>query len=153
MSEDDNKLISELGEVENQLKGNTLLVYWYMLRCMKPLGAREIQRAVRLSSSSLALHHLNKLIELKLVGKDQFGSFIIIKAVRPGLLGFFIGSGRMFIPRFVLYAFFNTGLLISCTILFSSRLDAVSIILLASLVVTTLVFWFETFKMWKTQPL
>jgi predicted DNA-binding transcriptional regulator len=149
---EENVSIDEPSEIDVQLRGNTLIVYWYMVRSNRPLGAREIQRAVGLSSSSLALHHLNKLIELELVGKDEYGGYVITRRVNPGLLGFFVGTGRLLIPRFVLYAFFYTGLLVSCLLVFFTHLDAVVITLLVSLMVSTLIFWFETAKMWKSQP-
>ena len=145
--------IDEQAEVDAQLRGNTLVVYWYMLRCNKPLGAREIQRAVGLSSSSLALHHLNKLIELRLVGKDEEGAYVVTRRVNAGLLGFFIGTGRLLLPRFVLYAVFFTGILISSLLVFFPRFDAVLVTLLVSLVFVTLIFWFETVRMWRAQPL
>ncbi len=143
----------DLTEIEGQLRGNTLVVYWYMVRSDKPLGAREIQRAVGLSSSSLALHHLNKLIELGLVGKDKYGAYVVARRVSLGLLGFFVGTGVLFMPRFLLYALLNTGLLVSSLVVFSSQLDAVVITLFTSLTISTLAFWFETAKMWRTQPL
>ena len=48
-STDKNKPSDE--ELVGDLKGNTLLIYWYMIRANKPLGAREIQRNTGLSSS------------------------------------------------------------------------------------------------------
>ncbi len=150
---DNREVDSEVPDIISNLQGNTLLVYWYMLRNTRPLGAREIQRGIGLSSSSLALHHLNKLIDLGLVGKNKHGSYIIKKRIKPGLLRFFVGSGKMLIPRFMFYAIFNTGLLISCLILFSSVLNAISVVLLLSLFICTLIFWVETFRMWQSQPL
>jgi predicted DNA-binding transcriptional regulator len=145
--------IDELSQIAEQLRGNTLIVYWYMVRTNKPLGAREIQRAVGLSSSSLVLHHLNKLIGLGLVGKDNYGAYVVARRVRSGLLGFFIGTGRLFVPRFILYAVFYTGFLVSASLLFLFRIDTTVLILLVSLTVSMLVFWFETVRMWRVQPL
>jgi len=52
------------------LKGKTLKVYWYMLQQpSRSVGVREIQRALRFSSPSVALHHLEKLEDLGLVQK------------------------------------------------------------------------------------
>ena len=99
-------------EFGGELKGNTLLIYWYMIRVNKPLGAREIQRKTGLSSSSLALHHLNKLIELGLVKTDKWGQYIVARRVAPGLLSMYVGTGRLFAPRFVLYAIFFTSIFI-----------------------------------------
>ena len=136
-----------------ELRGNTLLLYWYMLRHNRPLRAREIQRAVGLSSSSLALHHLNRLMELDLVTVNDEGYYVLARRIKPGLLGLFAGSGRALIPRFVLYATFNSALLVTCIYLFWSRLDAAVFLLVLSLLTTSIVFWVEAFKVWKMQPL
>ncbi|TFG29985.1 transcriptional regulator [Candidatus Thorarchaeota archaeon] len=140
-------------EFGGELKGRTLLVYWYMIRANKPLGAREIQRETGLSSSSLALHHLNKLIELGLVKTDKYGQYIIARRVAPGLLSMYIGTGRLFAPRFVLYALFFTSIFVSSILLLFSRLDAVSVLLLIVSLVASVVFWHETYKVWCVQPL
>ena len=56
--------------LESMLKGKTLKVYWYMLQQPnRSVGVREIQRALRFSSPSVALHHLEKLEDLGLVQK------------------------------------------------------------------------------------
>lgn len=144
---------SENPDTLSNLHGNTLLIYWYMLRNTRPHGLREIQRGIGLSSSSLALHHLNKLTDHGLVGKNKHGSYIIKKRIKPGLLRFFVGSGKMLIPRFMFYAIFSTGLLISCLIFFSSVLNAMSVVLFLTLFIFTLIFWVETFRMWQSQPL
>ncbi|MGY5859378.1 MAG: helix-turn-helix domain-containing protein [Candidatus Thorarchaeota archaeon] len=150
-STDKNKPSDE--ELVGDLKGNTLLIYWYMIRANKPLGAREIQRNTGLSSSSLALHHLNKLIELGLVKTDKYGQYIVGRRVASGLLGMYIGSGRFFAPRFVLYALFFTSMLVSTILMFATRLDAAAILLLIVSLVASLIFWQETYKMWRVQPL
>ncbi len=144
---------SHLEHIASELKGNTLIIYWFMLRNNCPHSAREIQRRVKLSSSSLALHHLNKLIDLKLVKRNGDGLYIVAQSIRPGLLSFFAGSGRLFVPRFTFYAVFNSLLLISSTYLFWNHLDAASIILLISLSVSSAVFWLESFRLWRIQPL
>jgi predicted DNA-binding transcriptional regulator len=84
--EDDERDSSQLDTLSRELKGNTLIVYWFLLRHNKPYSAREIQRSVGISSASLALHHLNKLIELGLVGTDDDGQYVVTKRISPGLL-------------------------------------------------------------------
>jgi predicted DNA-binding transcriptional regulator len=143
----------ELERFTSELKGNTLLLYWFMLRHNRPFRAREIQRAVGLSSSSLALHHLNKLMELDLVKTDDDGCYIIARKVKPGLLSLFAGSGRTLIPRFVLYAVFYSTLLVSCVYLFWGHFDAATTLLILTLLISSLLFWVEFLRMWKIQPL
>ena len=145
--------VEDLESLHGELKGNTLLMYWFMLRENRPHSAREIQRRVGLSSSSLSLHHLNKLIDLGLVRTDAEGRYLVARVIRPGLLNLFIGTGRLFVPRFIFYAVFNTGLLISSLYLFWPPADAASFILVLSLLVSSFVFWAESVKIWRAQPL
>jgi predicted DNA-binding transcriptional regulator len=142
----------ELERLTIELKGNTLLLYWFLMRHNRPFGAREIQRKVGLSSSSLALHHLNKLIDLGLVKINENGGYIIARVVKPGMLSMFTGFGRTMIPRFVPYAVFNSALLMSCIFIFWNHLDAVTILLFANLLSSATIFWIESYKLWKIQP-
>ncbi len=142
----------DLETIAKEMKGNTLIIYWFMLRTNEPHSAREIQRRTGVSSSSLALHHLNKLIDLGLVAKDQHGEYLIARKVSPGLLSFFLGTGSAFIPRFVFYAVLSTGLLLSSLYMFLSHLTTASIILIASLVIFSFIFWFESLRIWRIQP-
>jgi hypothetical protein len=59
-------------EVSSELKGNTLRVYWQLIKSQNGvLGAREAQRLLNFSSPSLASYHLDKLIELSLAKKEH----------------------------------------------------------------------------------
>lgn len=58
--------------VANELKGNTLRVYWNLLKSSEEfIGPRQVQRELGFSSPSLAVYHLNKLIDLGLVEKNS----------------------------------------------------------------------------------
>lgn len=144
---------AEDDEFGGELKGNTLLVYWYMIRVNTPKGAREIQRKIGLSSSSLVLHHLNKLIELGLVKTDKYGQYIVARRVAPGLLSMYIGTGRLFAPRFVLYAIFFTSIFVSAIMILITRIDTTSVLLLIVSFFASVIFWHETYKIWGVQPL
>ena len=135
------------------LHGNTLSVYWFMIRENRPHSAREIQRRVGLSSNSLALHHLKKLTDLGLVDTDEFGSYIVVRRVHTGLLGFFIGSGLFFVPRHMIYAAICTGFLIPYLVFLAEILNPAGFILLISHILVTIVFWIETIRIWKLQPI
>ena len=59
-------------EIESNLKGNTLRVYWFLLRAPKGVvGARQTQRQLGFSSPALAVYHLDKLNELELAEKTN----------------------------------------------------------------------------------
>ena len=143
----------DIETITREMKGNTLVIYWFMLRTNEPFSAREIQRRTGISSSSLALHHLNKLIDLGLVIKNQHGLYMVSRRVNPGLLNFFLGTGNTFIPRFLFYAIFCTGLFLSSIYLFYYRLDTPSIILIVSLAIFCMIFWVETLRVWRIQPI
>lgn len=136
-----------------ELHGNTLSVYWFMLRENQPHSAREIQRRIGLSSNSLALHHLKKLMDLGLVDTDDFGSYIVNRRVRTGLLGLFVGSGRFFVPRHAIYAAACTGFLIPYLAFLTVLLNPAGVILLIGHILVTIVFWIETYRIWKLQPI
>jgi DNA-binding transcriptional ArsR family regulator len=55
------------------LKGTTLKVYRYLFKLGKPAGVRDIQRALGLSSSSVAEYHVKKLLQSGLIKESQEG--------------------------------------------------------------------------------
>jgi len=138
---------------EEELYGNTLSVYWFMVRENQPYSAREIQRRVGLSSNSLALHHLKKLMDFGLVETDEFGSYVVAKRSRSGLLGLFIGSGWFFVPRHLIYAAACTGFLIPYLAFLTLLLNPAGVVLLIGHIIVTLVLWLETIRIWKLQPI
>lgn len=54
-----------------ELTGTTLRVYRYLYRAGKPCGIHEIQRGLGLSSSSVALYHVRKLLDAAMIREDQ----------------------------------------------------------------------------------
>ena len=88
--------------VESELKGKTLLVYWYFIRQGNvSVGVRTVQRALNLSSPSVASHHLEKLRRLGLLDKDSLGEYRLVGEVKVGLLRFFVRLGRVMLPRYL----------------------------------------------------
>jgi DNA-binding transcriptional ArsR family regulator len=87
------------------LGGTALRVYLYLLTAGRPVGVRELQRALGFKSPSTARHHLERLVSLGLAERDTRG----YKAIKPqGILAeYVVVSGKM-IPR----SFFLTGLLL-----------------------------------------
>ena len=138
-------------EIESELKGNTLRVYWFILS--KPdhsIGARETQRALKFSSPALAVYHLDKLSDLGLVEKNN-GEYRIIKTVNVGILKQFVRFRAFMVPRYFLYATMFTTLLVFyltqfTTVNFYSMFGLVSILLAVG------VTWFETLMTWKQRP-
>src|SRR2546422_11257567 len=89
--------------VEYELRGKTLKVYAHLLR-VDSSGVREIQRELGFSSPSIALHHLEKLERLGVVGKDNVGRYFIARKVDVGILSAFTSIGRLTPPRLGFYA-------------------------------------------------
>ena len=118
----------------NELEGNTLSVYACIVRADRPMGVRDVTRGAELSSTSVAHHQLQKLEDLGLIEKDNYGRYTL-KEKTP--IEGHVWIGKNLVPRLMFYSFFFMGL-------FTAE---VSIILL-SLVIKSLVietsFWFLT---------
>ena len=142
---------AESERIASELKGNTLRVYWYVMNADKQtVGVREVQRALSFSSPTLALYHLDKLRDLGLVSKET-GEYRLIKEVKVDVLKQFMRVGRVFVPRFSLYAVFFTIL----SVYYALRigiLDFFSFFGLSFGVAGAGIFWFETWKAWRQQP-
>ena len=138
-------------KIESVLKGNTLRVYWFLLRSPNGVvGARETQRALKFSSPALAVYHLEKLDELGLAEKTN-GEYRLIKAVNVGVLKQFVRFGAFMLPRHFLYATMFTTLLIFYLTQFKS-VDFYSTFALVLGVLATAVMWYETFRAWRQKP-
>ena len=137
--------------IESALKGNTLRVYWFLLKSPNDMvGARETQRALKFSSPALAVYHLDKLIELGLAEKTN-GEYRLVKAVNVGVLKQFIRFGALMLPRHFLYATMFTTLLIFFLIQFK-RADFSSIFALVLGLLATGIMWYETIRAWRQKP-
>jgi hypothetical protein len=75
------------------------------------MGIREIQRKLEFSSPTLAVYHLDKLENLKLVEKTEKG-YILTKEIKVGALAQMIKFGGLLFPRYTFYV--NT----TCSIVF-----------------------------------
>ena len=137
--------------IESVLKGNTLRVYWFLMRSSNGVvGARETQRALKFSSPALAVYHLDKLTELGLAEKTN-GEYRLVKAVNVGVLKQFVRFGAVVLPRHFLYATMFTTLLIFYLIQFK-RVDFYSTFALVLGLLATGIMWYETIKAWRQKP-
>jgi len=125
------------------LRGKTLQVYLLLLKKGKPLGVREVQRELRFSSPSIAHHHLEKLKDMKIVVKDEFGRYSVSEKVDVGVLKMFIIVGGRFLPRFLFYAVFFTSLTLLYVLNHYPNLD---IYALTFSLASTTISWYETVK-------
>ncbi len=115
------------------LGGTALRVYLYLVIHRRPVGVREVQRALGFRSPSTARHHLERLVELGLVEKTSEGYI----AKSSGVLGllYFVTYGR-FIPRLLvvtafLAASFTTYLILPNTDPAAALVMAIVLVFLA----------------------
>lgn len=141
---------NRLREIEAQLKGKSLHVYWYLLKSGNPVGVREVQRGLGISSPSVASHHLEKLKGLKLVDKDTYGRYYLVEKVDIGVLQLFTKVGRFMLPRYSFYAAFFTTLLI---LYLALSIKSIDVFALAFVLVGCVIFWYETVRIWRRRPL
>ncbi|MHA2432540.1 MAG: hypothetical protein ACXADO_04840 [Candidatus Thorarchaeota archaeon] len=137
--------------IDPELRGNTLRVYWYMLTQNRPVGVREVQRAIGMSSPSVASHHLSKLESLDLIEKLSDSSYEVSRVVKVGVLRNFIAFRGRFLPRYMFIAiFFTTYTLayLALSLVASPGLYD-RYIALAIGIVGGLFAWWESLRLWK----
>ncbi len=138
-------------KVESELKGNTLRVYWTLLRSENGVvGVREVQRSLGFSSPNLSLYHLRKLEGLGLV-REERGEYRLLREVRVGVLKQFTKMGTLMIPRYMLYATMFTTLLIYFLLQFQ-EVNFYSVFALIFGVLATTIMWYETIRIWRQKP-
>jgi hypothetical protein len=143
----------DLAFLESELKGKTLLVYWYLLQQpTHTVGIREVQRSLNFSSPSIAVHHLEKLQDLGLVEKKGTGEYVLEEEVKIGILRFFTRMGRFLVPRYLFYSALFSTMLIAYIGLCVLTAVAPSFYALMFGVIATAVFWLETIRLWRAKP-
>ena len=139
--------------IESELKGLTLRIYWHILGSKKrSVGVRPVQRALRLSSPSVALHHLEKLRTLGLLEKDRGGEYHLIEQVKVGVLRNFVGVFGILLPRYLFYSTMFTVMLALYPILYPPTFSVHNIIALIFGAIAVAVSWTETLRAWRMRP-
>src|SRR3989304_751728 len=95
---------------EDELNATTFQTYVYLIKAGKPVGPRDVMRGANLSSPSVAYRNLQKLIDLGLVLKDEYGNYVVKEKI--GFKGY-VWVGRSLIPRVVIFGFIFLGALIA----------------------------------------
>lgn len=143
----------DLAFLESELKGKTLLVYWYLLQQpTHTVGVREVQRSLNFSSPSIAVHHLQKLENLGLIGKKGTGEYVLEEEVKVGILRFFIRMGSFLVPRYLFYSVLFTTMLATYLIVSFIAQVLPSFYALAFGVIALSIFWIETIRLWRARP-
>jgi hypothetical protein len=104
---------------DDVLVGKTLRVYRYAIKQNKPVGVREVQRALKFKSPTSASYHLTKLEEVGLLKQTTEG-YIVEKMVLEN----YIKLRRMLISKyFLLSLFFAAALIIQIIVFRPSKLS------------------------------
>jgi DNA-binding Lrp family transcriptional regulator len=131
-----------LDEPDDVLRGLTLKVYRFILKNNRPIGIREVQRALGLSSPTLALYHINKLEEAGLVRRELNG-YVADRIILRNLIRF----RKVLIPRNFFYTvFFMTSLIFLVVLLRPPILTREYIFSLAVVSVAVATSVYETIK-------
>ena len=133
-------------DLERKLQGKTLLVYLYLQRKKDPAGIREVQRDLGLSSPSVADYQIEKLVEMCLVTRDEYGRVYVTKRVRVKALQPYVNLGQFIVPRMAFYATIFTAIT-GFYLIFS--FDSTNIYGALGPAADAGIFWFEAIKMWQ----
>ncbi|MGW8288850.1 MAG: LexA family protein [Candidatus Bathyarchaeia archaeon] len=140
-------------EFEYKLKGKAWKVYWLLLKKGRPMSVREVEKALRFSSPSVAQHHLEQLRQMGLVQKEKTGgNYILVSEVKIGVLKHFVKLGRLIFPRYFFYAIFSSTFYIAYITLLMQDLTRENLFILSFGAIVTLIFWYEVLRFWRLKP-
>ena len=143
----------DLGILESEMKGKTLLVYWYLLQQQShTVGIRQVQRALDFSSPSIAVHHLEKLSNFGLIRKKGTGEYVLEEEVKVGILKLFTHLGRFLVPRYLFYSVLFSTMLTTYLVLCGLLQIAPSFYGVTFGSIAALIFWVETVRLWRAKP-
>jgi hypothetical protein len=93
----------------DELEGITLSVYLYAVKKGSPVGPRDVVKGAHLSSPSVAYRHLERLQDLDLLQKNEYGEYIVKRKAR---VGGHVWVGRRMVPKMLAYSIVFMGILI-----------------------------------------
>ena len=95
---------------DEELNATTFQTYVYLVKIGKPIGPRDLMRGANLSSPSVAYRNLQKLMDLGLVVKDEYGNYVVKEKVN---MKGYVWVGKTILPSFAIFGFIFVGVLIS----------------------------------------
>jgi hypothetical protein len=130
------------------IRGNTVRVYLFVLR-NGPCELRDVQRALKLSTPSLAFYHLSKLVESGNVKRTDDGRYVVVTDISADLLDGYVKFGRQIVPQLLILTLVFTAILGYYAYLVWTRPldwdDYVTVVYSLSIIV----LWYETIKTWR----
>jgi predicted DNA-binding transcriptional regulator len=140
-------------KLEYTLRGKDWTVYWLLLKNGRPMSVREVQRALRFSSPSVAQHHLEQLHDLGLVQKQDIGGhYSLTGEVKIGVLRHFVKLGKLLFPRYFFYAVFCTTFYIAYILLLMQGFTRENLFILLFGAIVSAIFWYEAIRVWSLRP-
>jgi hypothetical protein len=97
-------------EPQDELNASTFQTYVYLVRVGRPAGPRDVMRGANLTSPSVAYRNLQKLMDLGLIIKDDYGNYAVKEKV--GLKGH-VWIGKALVPRYLVFGLVFVGILIA----------------------------------------
>ena len=117
------------------------------------MSVREVQKALRFSSPSVAQHHLEQLHELGLVQKqDVGGHYLLVSEVKIGVLRHFVKFGKILFPRYFFYAVFSTAFYMVYLLLLMQGFTRENLFILLFGAIVSAIFWYEAIRVWSLRP-
>lgn len=94
---------------KDELEGITLSVYLYVVKKGAPVGPRDAMKGAHLSSPSVAYRHLEKLEDLGLLQKNDYGEYIVKRKAR---VGGYVWLGKRLVPTMLAISVVFLGILV-----------------------------------------
>jgi hypothetical protein len=130
------------------IRGNTVRVYLFMLK-NGSCELREVQRALKLSTPSLAFYHLSRLVQSGVVSRTEDGRYIVVSDISADLLDGYVKFGRQIIPQlFFLTLIFTAILGYYVYLVWRLPLDTDDIVTIVYSL-SIIVLWYETIMAWR----
>lgn len=141
----------EMANVETELFGNRqrFRIYWFMLTKGGPVGVREIQRGLGISSPSVVSHHLDRLRRAGVVTADEYGRYTLSTKVEIRVLQGFTRLGGFILPRFMFYAVFFTTAVLVYAVIYGSDSNLFAALFGGAAAVFA---WYEAYRVWRKKP-
>jgi len=148
--------LGEVGRISEQSlisRSNELVYLFVASRGHDHPTLRQVQNAMKFSSPSSAVFHLQKLEEAGLIGRDEYGNYLIKRSMPSPYVARFLVVGKAVIPKRLLYAVVTTVLALGFALVLSAFItDEVVLLALAPNLFAALVFWYEASDDWKGRP-
>lgn len=136
-------------ELHEELNTTLFDTYVYLVKAGKPVGPRDLMRGANLSSPSVAYRNLQKLMDLELVAKDEYGNYVVKKKV--AMKGY-VWVGKNLVPSFAIFGLVFVGVLIAEILvliphlIYGSGIQEAFWLLTLVTVVSAVIFLFESVR-------